>query len=323
MALLLHLGMPKTGSKALQNLVMRKRELLAANGIGVGEAFRDGVWHRRLFTGDGSSIRESLRDDIKGHKNVLYSYEAGYTASSDTVSEISSESPTRIMIYLRSPSAWVNSYFNQMLKAHRVKYEEIVSFDPAGSHIDSLLSVDEHINRWLGISPGIDVSMSAYAKDGSVFETFGLWLGVPNLIDGESAKDHGQGLEGPFDPNPAANLQTLRILFQFKKIFKDLDKEDLAIAMAVPHKHMRGFRRGGDRQSVNFISKEEERFIYNKYLFRYQELLKKFGISQRPVEKEYFDVNENRNELEKYSVDEKDYAHFLADEAMKCIRETK
>lgn len=105
MATLLHLGMQKTGSKALQRFMLRERGLLEANGIKFGDAFRDGGWHRRLFVGGGSTIRDSLRDDRRGFNDVLYSYEAGYRASSRTIAEIAAEGPVKILIYLRHPAA--------------------------------------------------------------------------------------------------------------------------------------------------------------------------------------------------------------------------
>ena len=125
--LLLHVGLPKTGSTALQRWCYTNRDMLSARGITYPLFKSDQPWlkHQVLVTellggslADTSKIieepisRANLLLSAEGLTNHLYDFSEAALADFRALTR---RFETRVFVVLRKPASWICSYYKQAL----------------------------------------------------------------------------------------------------------------------------------------------------------------------------------------------------------------
>jgi hypothetical protein len=119
----IHIGTPKTGSKALQRILANGR---LNDHVAYPDAGRQGAWHEPLYydlvNGDSSKIEASV--DFWRRQAVsfgVFSCEVFYDLPADAITRFHSVlDGAKIVLFLRRQDDFANSFLNQLVKAHRV-----------------------------------------------------------------------------------------------------------------------------------------------------------------------------------------------------------
>ncbi|NOD46271.1 MULTISPECIES: hypothetical protein [unclassified Ruegeria] len=124
--LIVHFGMPKTGSKALQKIIRRNVSDDLAYPLSQGR------WHRSIHDAllkmDDGPLLSSL-EEVAGTRLAIISYE-NFSALPDEALKILSDrartaaNETWAMLFLRKQDEYAESLINQMWKAHKVSWEK-------------------------------------------------------------------------------------------------------------------------------------------------------------------------------------------------------
>lgn len=290
--------MPKTGSKALQTCLLKNSEILYRQGICFSTHSDELTWHnhRAIFEGKENLDNQiaSLKRD--GIKHLVLSYEAGYLASEETIEYLSSLGAIRGFLFLRNPVDWTNSFLNQLVKAHRITYDQIINFSVESSDIIQFLDVDLHIDRWKNVSSNFSITYSPYHHQTDVIGEFSNWLGLPKL----ATQKHQTA-----NPNPAADLDSLQILLEVKKRLQGKTEEELAVVINQAHKQLKGtWINTLEVTAPKLLRNQEINTISNRYLDRYNALLGKnnyflaSSISHHPDARDSLIGNMNTSNLE-------------------------
>jgi hypothetical protein len=123
-ALILHVGMPKTGSSALQSLLYRNKDLLAQQGFEYAEIDGDTaipkhqylvtelLQNRFVRTRDilGGRSKHGLILSSEGLSNHLYDFSPEALKG---FSQLIRDFDCKIFVVLRSPEDWARSYYKQ------------------------------------------------------------------------------------------------------------------------------------------------------------------------------------------------------------------
>ncbi|NNE73680.1 MAG: hypothetical protein HKN26_08465 [Acidimicrobiales bacterium] len=273
MELLLHLGMPKTGSKALQSTLDSNPEPLADAGLRFAQAGRGRLWHQPLFrAGDSlAACAEEIRAELQLAPRLLFSYEAGYRADRETIDHLRRLAPLRALLFVRDPVAWVNSHFNQLVKAHRTTYADILGFDVGSARLQHQLDVRRHLDRWFRAVPDLSLRVAPYTRSTSVTDVVLEWAGV-------DSRQRACFTPPPSGVNSALGLDDLRLLIEVKRQLADSDEATLVEVMNYIHASLEG-RLIDTRRSEGtaILSGPEKAAVAARFTADYQALLTDFG----------------------------------------------
>lgn len=172
------------------------------------------------------------------------------------------------LLFLRDATDWLNSFYNQLIKAHRVPWADIAGFSIDDPKIQSMLSIDEHLERWAErCVSASDLSVVKYGRDMDLQRVFETWTG----------RVLGSTYCGA-NPNPAADLSSLRILSEVKRRVAGSDQQTLVRVMNAAHARLK--RTWIDTQHASapvLLTEAEQRALKAKYEPAHNQLLKKFG----------------------------------------------
>lgn len=274
MEFLLHIGMPKTGSKALQGFLAANPRLLQKNGLRFAESFRQQVWHRSLFEHSGGPVSDAILPEAECGQALIFSYEAGYRVASDAViDELAALATARLVMFVRHPVDWLNSFFNQMIKAHRIGFEEIGTFSVNSENLNAFLDIETYLVRWTARFGEDSLRLIPYTHSTDVCRAFLDWAGVQ--IDSANVRSSAGE-----NQNQAADETSLRVLLEIKRRMSGRKETELVKAISVAHQTLRAnWIDTRTERNLLFLSDEEQAAIDQRYRESYDRLLRQYGAS--------------------------------------------
>jgi hypothetical protein len=170
---LLHIGITKTGSKAIQQFLASEAEALAEPRIVYLKTGRSGIWHEDLF----SSVQNGGTDLLAGARQeglsaradyAVLSYEGFYQLRAEQIQLVRDTlGDAQILLFIRRQDAHANSWYNQLIKAHRVPITAIEEFERSATTYDPTLDHWATIERWRSAFGHDAVHVVTYDKTSS------------------------------------------------------------------------------------------------------------------------------------------------------------
>ncbi len=224
--LLLHFGCTKTGSTAIQNMLLTNRHLLKDNGI---TYFDETLHHSSIQSGNGEKLGVRLRQNASKAeiKKILIphltsgglsiiSHEGLSTMPMDKINLLFEcleelEIDFGIILYVRSPVSFYVSSYNQGVKRHgqSKSFAEYMKTEDWG-HVNTLRILDE-------LRPNAEVRVLLYDAVANEL-TKSFWENVYSMF--------GNDVRGviPDDQtvhNPSLGLAQINLLLSINQVFQD------------------------------------------------------------------------------------------------------
>jgi hypothetical protein len=153
----IHIGIRKTGSKAIQRFLANE----AGRGPHARLCFpthgREGVWHRplelALRDGDGSGLQAAVAAYASQSDSIgVFSGEDFHTLPPRSIRLIREKlGKTQIIMFIRRQDLAMNSLLNQYAKAHRVTFDAVKHFER------NITDYNPHFDYWRILSLWVDV----------------------------------------------------------------------------------------------------------------------------------------------------------------------
>ena len=174
----IHIGPQKTGSKAIQQLLVREPEKILAPRVVYPDEGREWLWHepvfRALLAGDASAIvagREHYRDapvDLG-----IWSCEAFHALPAEAIAQFREElGPAQIVLVLRRQDQRLNSFLNQLVMAHRVTIDQIHAFEDSLTEYQPEFDYRATIEKWADAFSMEQITPLLYDKRVGVVDPF-------------------------------------------------------------------------------------------------------------------------------------------------------
>ena len=151
---LLHIGITKTGSKAIQRFLASEAAGLDDPRILYVRSGRSGTWHEEVFYSVQNGCAHLLADAKREAQSAradyaVLSYEGFHALPTERIQLVRDTlGDARIVLFIRRQDDHVNSWYNQLIKAHRVPFSEIESFERSTPVYDAALDYAAIIERW-------------------------------------------------------------------------------------------------------------------------------------------------------------------------------
>ncbi len=224
-----HIGMQKAGSKAIQHFSVNNKDALKAVGITYARSTERGVWHRKLFTEYDDKMDDVVKTLMRRNEVVVLSFERAYLTPKLVIARLASlASEMNVLFVAREPVSWLNSWINQIAKAHRSTYEQFLSQTHDTGAVRDALSVDQQLARWEEFTERSRITVVDYGAHESVLEPYMDWLGI--APDVRATLTHGED-----DPNKALDEQSLRVFLEVKRRAASIDRVNLSRIMQRAH----------------------------------------------------------------------------------------
>jgi len=263
-----HIGMQKAGSTAFQKTIAANAPHLAAAGLVWPSSGRAGTWHLPLLEDEGLRFVEPLKSELAGAKGAVISYEGGYLAPDAVISGLASAGRLNPLMLAREPVGWLNSFFNQLIKAHRVPWGEIRDFDIDAPRSSRALAIEPHVERWARrCDKPDDFLVIEYERAIRFSDVFRRWTGHSLLSGGVSE-----------NPNPAADVSSLRVLAMIKRELAGADASTLFRAMTLAHARLNeSWVDTRTTQAAMFLTEAEQQSVLTRYAPGFRRVFEKFG----------------------------------------------
>lgn len=174
---LLHIGITKTGSKAIQQFLASDAEALAEPRIAYLKTGRSGIWHEDLFYSVENERTDLLararREGLSSRADyAVLSYEGFYQLRAESIRLIRDTlGEAQILLFIRRQDAHANSWYNQLIKAHRVPISAIEEFERSATTYDPTLDHWATIEKWTSAFGRNAVHVAIYDKTRSSVDT--------------------------------------------------------------------------------------------------------------------------------------------------------
>lgn len=181
---LLHIGTTKTGSKAIQQFLASETELLTARRIVYLTTGRSGIWHEDLFNSVENGRTDLLAAARKealsaGADCAVLSYEGLYQLERESIQRLRHTlGAAHILLLIRRQDAHANSWYNQLIKAHRVSISEIEAFEKSATSYDVTFDHSATIERWSSVFGREALHVVTYDKARSSVDALLDTLGI-------------------------------------------------------------------------------------------------------------------------------------------------
>lgn len=224
-----HIGMQKAGSKAIQHFSVDNREALGALGITYARNTERGVWHRKLFTEYDDAMDDKVKAIMARHDTVVLSFERAYLAPKLVIARLAQlSSQMHVLFVVREPVSWLNSWINQIVKAHRSTYQQFLSQTVDTEAVREALDVDRQLMRWEEFAGRERITVVDYNAHDNVIEPYMDWLGIdPALRDRFTMAND--------DPNRALDEASLRVFLEVKRRAGEVNRIALSRIMQRAH----------------------------------------------------------------------------------------
>lgn len=191
---ILHFGIHKTGSKSLQKTIseaaQRNSSLLATTSSG------GATWHKplheELLSGSNRELEALRRVWSNSSANYGFvSYEGFFELPDECAQRlVRVVEPTLSIIFIRDQASYLNSFMNQVIKAHRTTWDDILAQERAGRHLRPHLDFATMLRRWQSLLPDRTLRPIVYepSEDSvrSLVKQTGLPLGPAELANSHS-----------------------------------------------------------------------------------------------------------------------------------------
>jgi hypothetical protein len=210
---LLHVGTTKTGSKAIQHFLATTAETLNGPRIVFPKTGRcGGVWHEELFyaldAGQCDMLAAARTEAIAaGADHAVLSYEGFYQLPLESIALIKDVlGPARILLFIRRQDSHANSWYNQLIKAHRVTFSAIDEFERNVSTYDPMLDHWATIEKWSAVFGADAIQPVVYDKSRSSVDVLLEMLHICPPVGGRSSPNPNSALTPPL----AATLRAIK-----------------------------------------------------------------------------------------------------------------
>jgi hypothetical protein len=216
---LIHLGVQKTGSKALQRFVVGRQAALEAAGLYYPRTGRGGAQnslHLPLFqalTSGQTDLLASLNTEFQssGLAQALLSYEGFSLLPDEAIRALRTQlGEARIVLVMRRQDDWLSSWYNQLVKAHKVSITRIEAFERSMLDYNEECDYARTLTRWAEhFGPQALVPL-VYERGISIVEQFFrvLNIALPEAVMTQASDN----------ANPALNAAGMAMLREVKRI---------------------------------------------------------------------------------------------------------
>jgi hypothetical protein len=168
----IHIGMQKTGSKAIQDFLANQAAKIPDVRLLFAPQGREGIWHLPLYwalrEGNGSDLQAAVSETNSKDWDIgVFSSEDFYRLPPRSV-EIIQETlgDAQIILFLRSQPDLINSLLNQFAKAHRVSADECTIFERELRKYDPEFDYRAVISKWSDVFGCQAITPIIYKKGG-------------------------------------------------------------------------------------------------------------------------------------------------------------
>lgn len=271
-----HIGMQKAGSKAIQHFSVDNKAALKAHGFNYPRALEPGVWHRKLFTEFDDAREAALAEVMARSETVVLSFERAYLVSERTIARLAAlASEMHVFFVVREPVSWLNSWINQLAKAHRSDYRRYLDQNHDSPAIGEALSIDKVLARWEGFAGRDQITAVEYEAYQDVLSPYMDWLGI---ADGERA---GLATNGG-DPNRALDGRGFRVCVAVKRLADGADASTLGRIMKRAHARLEALPPEDDAP-FRLVDDALAARIKTKYQPGFDEVMARYGRPDRPA----------------------------------------
>jgi hypothetical protein len=188
---ILDLGMQKTGSKARQEFFRRELHRIRNHRAVYPAAGREGVWHLPLYlsllNADRSAL-EAVASETRGRPDAdlaILSYEELYRLEDAQIRWLKeSLSDVVVVVFLRRQDQLVNSFHNQLHKAHRVPLSGLEAFEAHMLEYNPAYDHKATLARWTRVLGRGRVRPVVFTKSDSAVRAFARHAGLDVDFDG-------------------------------------------------------------------------------------------------------------------------------------------
>jgi hypothetical protein len=226
---IVHIGAQKTGSKALQSFFLRElRRLQGVSGFYPTKG-RSGGWHEPLYyellAGDTSALRAAVSEaEQQAVDLAILSYERMFDLPPAAIRNLRQNlGSAQIVLFVRRQDQVINSYYNQLIKAHRTTIEDIELFEAEIGSYQPYFDYRAIIKKWSNTFGRDNMTVIIYDKSQSSVRKFFDRLVLPVNYDGYR----------PVSRNLALDAQAISILRHIKTLVRD--KSILPIVVEAAH----------------------------------------------------------------------------------------
>ena len=212
---LLHVGTTKTGSKAIQQFLATAAGTLNLPRVAFPRTGRgDGIWHEDLFysleAGRCDLLTAAKHEaTAAGADHAILSYEGFYQLPLDSLAIIKNTlGPARVLLFIRRQDSHANSWYNQLIKAHRVTFAEIEEYEDGISAYDPAIDHLATIERWSAVFGAEAIQPVVYEKSRSSVDVLLQAL----HIDAPAGRQPARNPNSALTPALAATLRGLKEL---------------------------------------------------------------------------------------------------------------
>lgn len=281
--------MEKAGSKAIQHFSKENFATLNRAGFRYPLRLGPGVWHKQLFRGYSSKMDKRIEQLAKSDRSVILSFEKAYIAPDSLIHDLARHfDEMHVLFIAREPVSWVNSWMNQLIKAHKTPYKQCVSFSAASTSAREALVLDEHLARWERFAGPQRVTVIEFRKEVNVLDAYQDWLGLP--------EDVREAVHLPTEyPNEALDERGVRVFLEVKRLLVDSDLGTRVQAMKRAHDALPKILENDRPSTVRLIDSETARYVADHYRPHFEASLSKYG----GLREEGFDTSAAESLLQK------------------------
>lgn len=211
-----HIGIRKTGSKALQRFLLARAAASPAE-LCYPASGRGGVWHQPMYSalrdGDASLFARAVREADPGrHARAVLSCELFHTLPPEALQHMRRHLGTsRIVVFLRRQDQALNSLLNQFAKAHRVTHDQVLRLRAEALSLLPEFDYAGILERWeQAFGPGSVVPL-IYDKSSDAVAAFCAAIGLPPPKGGRPTEN----------PNPALSRAGFEAFLAAKQAVRD------------------------------------------------------------------------------------------------------
>lgn len=193
----LHIGLPKTGSSALQQFFYENRERLMREGIFYPTTGRDG-WAHHCFPAsiNGRNFKTettfpeylsnifSEPDYVPGQA-ILLSSEAFHNIRQGSEIELLRNGlkamDVKIIVYLRRQDYWIQSAYNQLVKSHRHRLTTTVKEYSQRKQLKNILDYSRFLKKWEDAFGFDSIIVKVYEKEQMPHGVFQSCMDIFNI----------------------------------------------------------------------------------------------------------------------------------------------